>query len=919
MKRRKRSKLSLRHSTISEGTKFSANKPLLALHVHRVRYVDFIPRTILCLASTPYIPNSRSKSYLAVSREGGSVELLSVNEKWRCVKSFTGIRTRDIDSMFWTCGYDGSNMGVLTASDVERELTAHEIHAKQRLFGASRDGTIFEIDFAQNRHTGVIGSGGGAVFCLTGLCPCSPSFASTSREKEEIRAVITNKCCGYIAAGCEDGCIRIFYQSYRKNKLDNYDGPCLELVSILPSMCLSVISITWKWNTETCVEELIGGSFLYAGTVDGTISKFECISNKKSSSELVSSLNFFHKGTDLCDNRSNDFQYRWKPSTRITINNSTHISPVRIWCLKALHDGTVVSGDSCGNIQFWNMTSGVLLQTFEHNPNNADVLDIAVTDDQCKIMASGVDCRVVCIERISSAWHTTQKNDRNWILTSQQRSHTHDVTSLAIVHLTKSSDHVISEEKEILDKPFHQQLLCSGGVDTKVCSYLANNMQIHRPKVVYKLPSIAPISLAREKRMFSVMRSDKIDFYQLNNLITSFPPTKNGNVVSMDESKMYVGSIRLSESIYNLSCSHINDDGSLLAVSDSMNLMLFSLNYVDQTLSNGSIKAVLRPSKISVPIDINTPCSLLKFFPQLKGQLACATLSGTINILWIYTSDCNGNKELEFNNENPYTTRLLYTFGQNYFYDTLVNEYPVSELSISPDGSWLAVGISQLEKGSINIFSVGSTYQHWWTLPPTETPHSCLSFSEGIKTKSALVVGCSNCAFYIFDVERRCLSDWSLDLGIPVSTKFPKELINQNDCPTRLAFNPATPNMFLMAGQSWFCGIDLDLPIPKKAQFHPPNHIKVKLLGENSFNDKRIVSKARNNFDLNESHLSKKSKSSKLNSSPVERNNFTLCLQYSGIIFMEFLDENELIIIQQPWLDIVNTLPDTLEWKRYGS
>jgi WD40 repeat protein len=106
---------------------------------------------------------------------------------------------------------------------------------------------------------------------------------------------------------------------------------------------------------------------------------------------------------------------------------------VRIWCLKALDDGTVVSGDSCGNIQFWDMLSGVLLQTFEHNPNNADVLDIAVTDDQCKIMASGVDCRVVCIERISSVWHTAQKNDRKWILTSPQRSHTHDGASLAIV------------------------------------------------------------------------------------------------------------------------------------------------------------------------------------------------------------------------------------------------------------------------------------------------------------------------------------------------------------------------------------------------------------------------------------------------------------------------------------------------------
>ena len=47
--------------------------------------------------------------------------------------------------------------------------------------------------------------------------------------------------------------------------------------------------------------------------------------------------------------------------------------------------------------------------------------------------------------------------------------------------------------------------------------------------------------------------------------------------------------------------------------------------------------------------------------------------------------------------------------------------------------------------------------------------------------------------------------------------------------------------------------------------------------------------------------------------------NFTICLRYSGIIFQDFLDSNEMVVVEQPWLSIVNTLPDALERQRYGS
>jgi hypothetical protein len=33
---------------------------------------------------------------------------------------------------------------------------------------------------------------------------------------------------------------------------------------------------------------------------------------------------------------------------------------------------------------------------------------------------------------------------------------------------------------------------------------------------------------------------------------------------------------------------------------------------------------------------------------------------------------------------------------------------------------------------------------------------------------------------------------------------------------------------------------------------------------------------------------------------------------------MDFIDEDELLIVEQPWMDILNALPDVLQRKRYG-
>jgi len=37
------------------------------------------------------------------------------------------------------------------------------------------------------------------------------------------------------------------------------------------------------------------------------------------------------------------------------------------------------------------------------------------------------------------------------------------------------------------------------------------------------------------------------------------------------------------------------------------------------------------------------------------------------------------------------------------------------------------------------------------------------------------------------------------------------------------------------------------------------------------------------------------------------------------MLFMDFIADDEMVVVEQPWMDIVNTLPDALERRIYGA
>lgn len=52
-----------------------------------------------------------------------------------------------------------------------------------------------------------------------------------------------------------------------------------------------------------------------------------------------------------------------------------------------------------------------------------------------------------------------------------------------------------------------------------------------------------------------------------------------------------------------------------------------------------------------------------------------------------------------------------------------------------------------------------------------------------------------------------------------------------------------------------------------------------------------------------------------------EKTHCTLCLGYNSMLFMDFVDTeaSEIMVVEQPWLDIIATFPDALQRRVYGT
>ncbi|XP_014384646.1 PREDICTED: cirhin isoform X4 [Myotis brandtii] len=179
-----------------------------------------------------------------------------------------------------------------------------------------------------------------------------------------------------LLVGCEDGSVKLFQINPDKIQFErNFDLQKSRILSL-------------SWNPS--------GTHIAAGSID-YISVFDVKSGSAIHKMLV------------------DRQYMGVSKRKCII-----------WGVAFLSDGTVISVDSAGKVQFWDSATGTLVKT--HLVANADVQSIAVSDQEDSFVVGTAEGTVFHFQLVSV---TSNSSEKQWVRTKPFQHHTHDVRTVA--------------------------------------------------------------------------------------------------------------------------------------------------------------------------------------------------------------------------------------------------------------------------------------------------------------------------------------------------------------------------------------------------------------------------------------------------------------------------------------------------------
>eukprot|EP00762_Andalucia_godoyi_P001200 ANDGO_02102.mRNA.1 U3 small nucleolar RNA-associated protein 4 len=407
--------------------------------VHRCRFVDWVPSPIVSIVAA-----TRFHDLLFAVRESGSLETWALHRGAWSLLSSQHLGS-DISSI---AVFESGAVILLFSATLHGTITAHSL-----LFGSPlSDPGAATASFAMpvsNDAWSTVDSYGGAVWSIS----VSPDGRS-------------------LAAACEDGCVRIFDVSEFTNSHNARAGTAKQQGYIRLARTMEQ-----QGSRMSCVQFSPSGTSVVSGTSKGVIHKWD-VSNGRA---------------------------LWRMTT-----TQKHTAVRAIHVLND-EEETVVSGDAKGATCFWDGKHGTLLKAFQNHA--ADVLCIASAMDGQSVYAAGVDNAIVQFTHVLTPISTAAAGDSNsnsgkfptvgiagkWVYSHKRRPHTHDVRALAVVSLPQYGD-----------------LIVSGGVDAQICCTAAHTFHSRsRPIKVMPYPRFPTIQLAASALRLVSHDDHAIELWQL--------------------------------------------------------------------------------------------------------------------------------------------------------------------------------------------------------------------------------------------------------------------------------------------------------------------------------------------------------------------------------------------------------------------
>lgn len=444
-----------------------------AMDLHRVRFVDWAPSRITAMAfSPPSSSRPADRSVLAIGRENGNIDLCvwtedTANEDTSKQGSSSSASPASTLAKGWLI--DTTLVG---NCDTKIDSIAFVLCPSQtsqpslRLFSTS-GGPLLTEHFLPPHLSSWPSSSTTGRFVTPAMAAQSSkalALAGTTRTLSSnggsIWALAPSPLGKKLAIACQDGHVRIvdiedgkFEHFIVSRRIASQGGHGGIGVHMLDRVKYRIVNLAWGPP-----QRKDSGASAKAKTTDSASSEEDSDSDSDSDDEDDDELwqdSFLVGGTasscglvwDLTTGRMVD---------KILVERSRYEQTI-VWSVLALGDGTLVFGDSMGNVTFFEAKTRTAVSggQFSGHKRNADVLTLCAGPDGKSVYSGSVDQTVVEYALVQG---NSQQRSK-WIQTGSRRLHAHDVKALAI---DPPFNPLVSTASDRLP------ILVSGGVDYHV-------------------------------------------------------------------------------------------------------------------------------------------------------------------------------------------------------------------------------------------------------------------------------------------------------------------------------------------------------------------------------------------------------------------------------------------------------------------